>query len=85
MNKCVSVILLHVCSSFSKSHPSTNKRPFSHVFCLFLRSRRWGVRDEATDEHLTSQLCMHELAECRRLSMGPTFVSLQSHKVKKIK
>lgn len=39
------------------------------------------MRDEATDEHQTSQLCMHELAQCRRLSRAATFVSLQSHKV----
>nr|XP_006825345.1 PREDICTED: NACHT and WD repeat domain-containing protein 1-like [Saccoglossus kowalevskii] len=35
---------------------------------------RWGVRDEATDDHMTSQLCMNEIEECKRISDGPTFV-----------
>ena len=35
---------------------------------------RWGVRDEATDDHMTSQLCMAEIAACQRLSVGPNFV-----------
>ena len=35
---------------------------------------RWGVRDEATDEHLTTELCMREIRNCQRLSMGPNFV-----------
>lgn len=40
---------------------------------------RWGVRDEATDDHMTTELCMKEIENCQRLSMGPNFV------VKKIK
>ncbi|KAK7065481.1 NACHT and WD repeat domain-containing protein 2 [Halocaridina rubra] len=35
---------------------------------------RWGVRDEATDDHLTTELCMNEIKNCQRLSMGPNFV-----------
>lgn len=35
---------------------------------------RWGVRDEATDDHMTTQLCMQEIDNCQRLSMGPNFV-----------
>lgn len=35
---------------------------------------RWGVRDEATDDHMTTELCMREIANCQRLSMGPNFV-----------
>ncbi|XP_068248399.1 NACHT and WD repeat domain-containing protein 2 [Palaemon carinicauda] len=35
---------------------------------------RWGVRDEATDDHLTTDLCMNEIINCQRLSMGPNFV-----------
>ncbi|CAL4190550.1 unnamed protein product, partial [Meganyctiphanes norvegica] len=35
---------------------------------------RWGVRDEATDDHLTTDLCMTEIINCQRLSMGPNFV-----------
>ncbi|GIX83646.1 NACHT and WD repeat domain-containing protein 2 [Caerostris extrusa] len=35
---------------------------------------RWGVRDEATDDHMTTDLCMREIENCQRLSMGPNFV-----------
>ncbi|VDK17375.1 unnamed protein product [Anisakis simplex] len=35
---------------------------------------RWGVRDEATDDHMTTKLCMTEIANCQRLSVGPNFV-----------
>ncbi len=35
---------------------------------------RWGVRDEATDDHSTTKLCMKEIENCQRLSVGPNFV-----------
>uniref|UniRef100_A0A1I7RSF5 WD_REPEATS_REGION domain-containing protein n=1 Tax=Bursaphelenchus xylophilus TaxID=6326 RepID=A0A1I7RSF5_BURXY len=35
---------------------------------------RWGVRDEATDDHMTTNLCINEIHNCQRLSMGPNFV-----------
>ena len=35
---------------------------------------RWGVRDEATDDHMTSELCMKEIKDCQRLSTGPNFI-----------
>ncbi|XP_070537831.1 NACHT domain- and WD repeat-containing protein 1-like [Ptychodera flava] len=41
---------------------------------------RWGVRDEATDDHLTSELCMNEIAACQKLSTGPNFVTFLCQK-----
>jgi hypothetical protein len=35
---------------------------------------RWGVRDESTDDHKTAELCMNEIDNCQRLSLGPNFV-----------
>ena len=35
---------------------------------------RWGVRDEMTNEHMTTELCMTELRNCQRLSMGANFI-----------
>ena len=35
---------------------------------------RWGVRDEATDDHMTSELCMKEIKDCQQLSTGPNFI-----------
>ena len=35
---------------------------------------RWGVRDEATVDHMTTEMCLEEIKECKRLSTGPYFV-----------
>jgi hypothetical protein len=35
---------------------------------------RWGVRNEATDDHLIVELCMKELRKCQETSAGPNFV-----------
>ena len=35
---------------------------------------RWGVRDEMTNDHLTTDLCMAELKTCQQLSIGPNFI-----------
>ncbi|CAH1796820.1 unnamed protein product [Owenia fusiformis] len=37
---------------------------------------RWGVTDDATNDHGTEDLCLTEIANCQRLSVGPNFVSL---------
>eukprot|EP00961_Rhodomonas_salina_P078616 1057353-Rhodomonas_salina.1 len=36
---------------------------------------RWGVRESTANDHGTSGLCMWELEECKRLSLGPAFVT----------
>ena len=41
---------------------------------------RWGVRDEMTNEHMTTALCMTELTNCQRLSMGPNFIYFGAQK-----
>ena len=35
---------------------------------------RWGVRDEAADDHTTIELCLKELLACQKVSTGPYFV-----------
>ena len=35
---------------------------------------RWGVTDDATNEHITEDLCLAEIAKCQRTSFGPNFV-----------
>ena len=35
---------------------------------------RWGVTDDATNDHVTEELCLREIENCQRLSMGPNFV-----------
>uniref|UniRef100_A0A8C5QHW8 Uncharacterized protein n=1 Tax=Leptobrachium leishanense TaxID=445787 RepID=A0A8C5QHW8_9ANUR len=37
---------------------------------------RWGVRDYATVDHMTTDLCLKEIEFCHRTSMGPFFIGL---------
>ena len=41
---------------------------------------RWGVRDEMTNEHMTTSLCMNELRGCQKYSMGPNFIYFGAQK-----
>lgn len=41
---------------------------------------RWGVRDEMTNEHATTALCMNELRGCQKYSMGPNFIYFGTQK-----
>ena len=35
---------------------------------------RWGVTQEAQNDHMTSTVCLKEIKNCQRLSVGPDFV-----------
>ena len=35
---------------------------------------RWGVREEAENDHMATELCLRELEACQKLSTGPNFV-----------
>lgn len=37
---------------------------------------RWGVSEEAGNDHMTSILCMDQIKTCQQLSSGPSFVVL---------
>lgn len=41
---------------------------------MFGNKKKIKVRDESTDDHMTTELCMNEIKNCQRLSMGPNFV-----------
>ena len=41
---------------------------------------RWGVRDESTDDHATAAICLEELRQCQRTSVGPNFVYFAGQK-----
>ena len=50
------------------------------IFITKVVDMRWGVRDEMTNEHMTTALCMTELRNCQRLSMGPNFIYFGAQK-----
>ena len=35
---------------------------------------RWGVPEEASDNHSTADLCVQEIRKCQEVSIGPCFV-----------
>nr|XP_006817837.1 PREDICTED: NACHT and WD repeat domain-containing protein 1-like [Saccoglossus kowalevskii] len=41
---------------------------------------RWGIRDEASSDHMTTELCIREIHNCHRLSSGPYFVAFIGNK-----
>ena len=47
--------------------------PFSSPLVFI---QRWGIRDEATREHRTSEICMGEIERCAKAAaeLGPTAV-----------
>ncbi|XP_019645210.1 PREDICTED: NACHT domain- and WD repeat-containing protein 1-like [Branchiostoma belcheri] len=60
--------------------------PRLKIFCqekgyeLQLVDMRWGIRSEAANDHSTLDLCLREIHNCQKVSTGPTFVTLLSHK-----
>ena len=41
---------------------------------------RWGIRDESTDDHSTTNICLKEVENCQKMSLGPNFVLLIGQK-----
>ena len=35
---------------------------------------RWGVPEQASDNHSTTELCIQEIKKCQEISVGPNFV-----------
>ena len=35
---------------------------------------RWGVREDAQDDHQTTQIVLREVERCQKISQGPNFV-----------
>ena len=35
---------------------------------------RWGVPEQASDNHSTTELCLQEILKCQEVSVGPNFV-----------
>ena len=45
-----------------------------HDVMLQIVDMRWGIRDEASNDHMTTKLCLHEIQACKDISVGPYFV-----------
>ena len=58
----------------AKAYPKIKEHCFSKGYEFQVVDMRWGVRNQATNDHITPELCLHELKKCQTLSKGPTFV-----------
>lgn len=71
---------------FEQDHLLQYVFPVMKIVCerlglhLSVVSMRWGVRNKAINDHLTSDLCMAQLQRAMRTSAGTSFLSLQSHR-----
>ncbi|KAK3103292.1 hypothetical protein FSP39_018264 [Pinctada imbricata] len=63
-----------------EAYPKIKNFCLSHGYEFQVVDMRWGVRDQATDDHKGTELCLRELEQCQKISTGPNFVSLLSHK-----
>ena len=61
-------------SLMERVYPKLKEYCQSHGYDFQVVDMRWGVRDEATDDHMTSELCMRELRACQKFSVGPNFI-----------
>uniref|UniRef100_A0A1I8HSJ9 NACHT domain-containing protein n=1 Tax=Macrostomum lignano TaxID=282301 RepID=A0A1I8HSJ9_9PLAT len=41
---------------------------------------RWGIQDAASSDHKASEMCFNEILNCQRLSSGPHFMTILSHR-----
>ena len=55
----------------TRKQETTNK---SNFLCFQVSDMRWGIREQAEDDHLTTDICINEIKECQRNSVGPNFV-----------
>ncbi|XP_002732648.1 NACHT and WD repeat domain-containing protein 2-like, partial [Saccoglossus kowalevskii] len=63
-----------------KAYPKLKTYCQSRGYEFQVVDMRWGIRDEAADDHMTTELCLREIEACQKLSTGPNFVTLLSHK-----
>ena len=54
--------------------PFTSRSLLRLILRFQVVDMRWGVREEASIDHSTSELCLKEIKACNELSLGPTFV-----------
>jgi hypothetical protein len=41
---------------------------------------RWGISTEITNSHMTTTICLNEIKNCQKYSVGPNFIALLSHR-----
>lgn len=50
------------------------------VFCVYapvnvqMIDLRWGIREQSHDDHTIIDFCLKEIENCKKVSLGPSFV-----------
>lgn len=79
-NTVLCIIFLLIDFSEERNLLSCVTFPCLQTFCQALGlefqvvDMRWGVRDENISYHQTSDVCIQEIHNCQRLSLGPSFL-----------
>ena len=81
-NEFESCVLFHFVSDFvhERNRLAKDVFPVLQSYCQHkglefqVIDMRWGVRDENISLHLTSDVCIQEIRNCQRLSLGPSFL-----------
>lgn len=63
-----------VCSIPYVSYDMQNTNKPDGTSFLQVVDMRWGVREEAENDHMAVELCLKEIKLCQQLSTGPNFV-----------
>ena len=59
------------------AYPKLKKHCQEHGYEFQVVDMRWGVRNEAMDDHQVLELCSKEIENCQRISTGPSFLVIQ--------
>ena len=62
-------------SSFISENLNLNYKLYMYMYMNFqMVDMRWGVTNEAQNDHMTSACCLKEIRNCINVSAGPNFV-----------
>ncbi|KAJ1085603.1 hypothetical protein NDU88_005733 [Pleurodeles waltl] len=59
-----------------QAYPEVQAFCQKHGLVFEVVDMRWGVRDDAAVDHMTTELCLKEIDTCQKMSVGPTFIAL---------
>ncbi|XP_069505306.1 NACHT domain- and WD repeat-containing protein 1 [Ambystoma mexicanum] len=59
-----------------KAYPEVQAFCQKHGLVFEVVDMRWGVRDDAAVDHMTTELCLKEIESCQKMSVGPSFIAL---------
>ncbi|ESO93391.1 hypothetical protein LOTGIDRAFT_119564, partial [Lottia gigantea] len=86
-----SIVRIFLSSTFSDTHAERNilsSKVFPRLreYCndigldFQVVDLRWGVADQAQNYHTATKICLQEIENCQRVSLGPNFIAFVSHR-----